>query len=162
MRGTPRRSPPSTFAPSIAWRGAVELVARARHVVTETVRTREAHTVLAGSDLPMLGRLLVEGHEPLCRHYQSSVPEADFSPLSLDEPLHLEPQGEPIVLWGPALQARTQYDMERPAILHGPCPLSGQAGSSPADALSGDSGSSELPGLGPPAVPPLEELGPGA
>jgi galactokinase len=64
--------------PEIGRRLPQELVARVRHVVTETVRTREAAAVLAAGDLPKLGRLLVQGHESLRKDYQSTVPEADF------------------------------------------------------------------------------------
>ena len=51
---------------------------RLRHVVTETDRTRRAAGALAARDLPLLGRLLVEGHESLRQDYQSSCPEADL------------------------------------------------------------------------------------
>lgn len=54
------------------------LVPRARHVITETARTRAAATALAVGDLERLGRLLVEGHESLRRDYESTIPEADL------------------------------------------------------------------------------------
>ncbi len=54
------------------------LVPRVRHVVTETVRTREAAIALAAGDLDRLGRILVAGHESLRVDFQSTVPEADF------------------------------------------------------------------------------------
>jgi galactokinase len=54
------------------------LVPRARHVITETARTRAAATALAAGDLVELGRLLVEGHESLRRDYESTIPEADL------------------------------------------------------------------------------------
>ncbi|HEX2148767.1 MAG TPA: galactokinase, partial [Actinomycetota bacterium] len=54
------------------------LVPRARHVVTETARTRAAAEALAAGDLVKVGRLLVEGHESLRLDYQSTIPEADF------------------------------------------------------------------------------------
>ena len=53
------------------------LLARARHVVTETARTRAAAAALARGDLETVGRLLVEGHESLRIDYQSTVPESD-------------------------------------------------------------------------------------
>jgi len=64
--------------PEMARRLPPPLVPRVRHVVTETVRTREAADVLAGGDLRRLGRLLLEGHESLRVDYQSTVAEADF------------------------------------------------------------------------------------
>jgi galactokinase len=54
------------------------LVPRARHVVTETARTRAAGDALAGRNLIRLGQLLVQGHASLRDDYQSTVPEADF------------------------------------------------------------------------------------
>jgi galactokinase len=51
---------------------------RVRHVVTETVRTREVRDALERGDLVGVGRLLVSGHASLRDDYQSSVPEADF------------------------------------------------------------------------------------
>jgi galactokinase len=54
------------------------LVPRARHVITETARTRAAAAALAAGDLERLGQLLVEGHESLRRDYESTIPEADF------------------------------------------------------------------------------------
>lgn len=54
------------------------LVPRARHVITETARTRAAASALAGGDLEQLGRLLVAGHESLRRDFESTIPEADF------------------------------------------------------------------------------------
>jgi galactokinase len=54
-----------------------ELAARARHVVTETVRTRLAADALARGDQRQLGWLLLQGHESLRVDYESSVPEAD-------------------------------------------------------------------------------------
>nr|MBA3258346.1 galactokinase [Gemmatimonadales bacterium] len=62
----------------VARRLPPELVPRVRHVVTETVRTREAAAALAQGNLVRLGGLLVEGHESLRVDYQSTVPEADF------------------------------------------------------------------------------------
>jgi galactokinase len=53
------------------------LVPRARHVITETARTRAAAAALAANDLARLGRLLVEGHESLRADFQSTVVEAD-------------------------------------------------------------------------------------
>jgi galactokinase len=54
-----------------------ELFSRVRHVVTETVRARVAADALARADLPLLGRLLVEGHESLRADFGSTIPEAD-------------------------------------------------------------------------------------
>lgn len=53
------------------------LVPRVRHVVTETGRTRAAAIALARGELPLVGRLLVEGHASLRFDYESTVPEAD-------------------------------------------------------------------------------------
>ena len=50
---------------------------RVRHVVTETVRTRQAQRALDQRDLAEVGRLLVAGHESLRVDFQSSVAEAD-------------------------------------------------------------------------------------
>jgi galactokinase len=54
------------------------LVPRARHVITETARTRAAAAALAAGDLEQLGRLLIEGHESLRQDFESTIPEADF------------------------------------------------------------------------------------
>ena len=54
-----------------------ELVARVRHVVTETYRTRLAADALARRDQRQLGWLLLQGHESLRTDYQSTIPEAD-------------------------------------------------------------------------------------
>jgi len=54
------------------------LVPRARHVITETTRTRAAADALAAGDLAGLGQLLVEGHESIRRDYESTIPEADM------------------------------------------------------------------------------------
>ncbi|MBA3445660.1 MAG: galactokinase [Gemmatimonadales bacterium] len=64
--------------PEVERRLPPPLVPRVRHVVTETARTRRAAGALAAGDLTTLGRLLVEGHESLRLHYQSTIPEADF------------------------------------------------------------------------------------
>lgn len=53
------------------------LDARVRHVVSEVVRTRAAAKALAAGDLVTLGRLMVEGHQSLRDHFQSSCVEAD-------------------------------------------------------------------------------------
>jgi galactokinase len=54
------------------------LVARIRHVVTETGRTRDAAHALGRGDLGELGRLMVAGHISLRDDYDSSCPEADL------------------------------------------------------------------------------------
>ncbi len=54
-----------------------DLAARARHVVTETFRTRMAADALARGDLAHLGLLLAQGHESLRVDYGSTIPEAD-------------------------------------------------------------------------------------
>ena len=54
-----------------------ELAARARHVVTETLRTRLAADALARGDHRQLGWLLLQGHESLRVDYGSTIPEAD-------------------------------------------------------------------------------------
>ena len=51
---------------------------RARHVITETQRTRAAADALRRHDLARLGLLLLEGHQSLRVDYQSSCAEADF------------------------------------------------------------------------------------
>jgi galactokinase len=51
---------------------------RARHVVTETARTRAATDALTRGDLAEVGRLLVLGHASLRDDFESSVPEADL------------------------------------------------------------------------------------
>jgi galactokinase len=51
---------------------------RARHVITETARTRAAARALAMRDLVTLGGLLYEGHASLRDDYQSTCPEADL------------------------------------------------------------------------------------
>jgi galactokinase len=63
--------------PELERRLPPHLLARARHVVTETARTRAAAAALARGDLATVGRLLVEGHESLRVDYQSTIPEAD-------------------------------------------------------------------------------------
>jgi galactokinase len=63
--------------PEVSRRLPRALAARARHVVTETARTRAAAAALAAGDLAGLGRLLVEGHESLRTDYESTIPEAD-------------------------------------------------------------------------------------
>ena len=63
--------------PTVNARLAPDLAARARHVVTETFRTRMAADALARADLGQLGWLLVEGHESLRVDYRSTIPEAD-------------------------------------------------------------------------------------
>lgn len=54
-----------------------ELAARARHVATETLRTRVAADALLRRDQPQLGWLLLQGHESLRVDYGSTIPEAD-------------------------------------------------------------------------------------
>jgi galactokinase len=54
-----------------------ELAARARHVATETLRTRLAADALARGDQQQLGWLLLQGHESLRVDYGSTIPEAD-------------------------------------------------------------------------------------
>jgi galactokinase len=64
--------------PEVERRLPPPLVPRARHIITETARTRAAAAALAAGDLERLGRLLVEGHESLRRDYESTVAEADL------------------------------------------------------------------------------------
>lgn len=64
--------------PEVERRLPPPLVPRARHVITETARTRAAAAALAASNLELLGRLLVEGHESLRWDYESTIPEADL------------------------------------------------------------------------------------
>jgi galactokinase len=54
------------------------LAPRARHVVREAARTREAARALAHGDLRCLGALLVEGHRSLRDDFGSTIPEADL------------------------------------------------------------------------------------
>ncbi|HEY7029006.1 MAG TPA: galactokinase family protein [Gemmatimonadales bacterium] len=51
---------------------------RARHVVSETQRTRSAASALMMGDRGTLGRILFEGHASLRDNYQCSCPEADL------------------------------------------------------------------------------------
>jgi galactokinase len=75
--------------PAIEARLPPDLAARARHVVTETVRTRVAADALARGDLGQLGWLLVEGHESLRTDYRSTIPEADaIVELAMDQGAH--------------------------------------------------------------------------
>jgi len=50
---------------------------RARHVITEIQRTREAAGALERADLARLGRLMQESHESLRTDYEVSIPELD-------------------------------------------------------------------------------------
>lgn len=50
---------------------------RARHVITETARTRLAARALAARDMAGFGRLMYEGHASLRDDYQCSCAEAD-------------------------------------------------------------------------------------
>jgi galactokinase len=50
---------------------------RARHVVTECARVREAEGLLARSNLAGLGTVMTEGHRSLAVDYRVSVPVVD-------------------------------------------------------------------------------------
>jgi galactokinase len=50
---------------------------RARHVITECARVREAVRLLARGDLNALGAVMSEGHRSLAADYRVSVPEVD-------------------------------------------------------------------------------------
>ncbi|MFY9854691.1 MAG: galactokinase, partial [Terracidiphilus sp.] len=50
---------------------------RARHVVTENLRTRAAAEALAANDLAELGRLMAEAHQSYSRDFEGSCAEAD-------------------------------------------------------------------------------------
>jgi galactokinase len=50
---------------------------RARHVVTECARVREAERVLARGNLTALGEIMTEGHRSLANDYRVSVPAVD-------------------------------------------------------------------------------------
>ena len=50
---------------------------RARHVVTECARVREAERLLARGNLGALGEIMTEGHRSLARDYRVSVPAVD-------------------------------------------------------------------------------------
>jgi galactokinase len=52
---------------------------RARHVVTENVRTLAAVEAFGVGDLPTFGRLMVESHRSLQYDYEVSCPELDVS-----------------------------------------------------------------------------------
>ncbi len=52
---------------------------RARHVVTENVRTLAAVEAFGAGDLPTFGRLMVESHRSLQYDYEVSCPELDVS-----------------------------------------------------------------------------------
>jgi galactokinase len=51
---------------------------RARHVITENARVREAVDVLRKGNLPRLGKLLYASHDSLRDDYEVSVPEIDL------------------------------------------------------------------------------------
>lgn len=55
-----------------------ETLRRARHVVTESGRTRAARRALAAGDLAGLGRLMLETHTSLREDYGVSCPELDL------------------------------------------------------------------------------------
>jgi galactokinase len=50
---------------------------RARHVVTECARVREAERMLARGNLGALGEIMTEGHLSLANDYRVSVPAVD-------------------------------------------------------------------------------------
>jgi galactokinase len=50
---------------------------RARHVVTENLRTQAAAEALAANDLAELGRLMAEAHQSYSRDFEGSCAEAD-------------------------------------------------------------------------------------
>jgi galactokinase len=50
---------------------------RARHVVTECARVREAERMLARGNLGALGKIMTEGHRSLANDYRVSVPAVD-------------------------------------------------------------------------------------
>jgi galactokinase len=50
---------------------------RARHVITECARVREAERLLARGNLVGLGTIMTEGHRSLATDYRVSVPEVD-------------------------------------------------------------------------------------
>jgi galactokinase len=50
---------------------------RARHVVTECARVREAERLLGRGDLSALGEVMTEGHRSLAADYRVSVPAVD-------------------------------------------------------------------------------------
>jgi galactokinase len=50
---------------------------RARHVVTECARVKEAERVLARGNLGALGEIMTEGHRSLANDYRVSVPAVD-------------------------------------------------------------------------------------
>jgi galactokinase len=60
---------------------------RARHVVTECARVREAERVLARGNLFALGAIMTEGHRSLATDYRVSVPAVDELVVELlDQP----------------------------------------------------------------------------
>ena len=50
---------------------------RARHVVTECARVREAERLLGRGNLVALGAVMTEGHRSLAVDYRVSVPAVD-------------------------------------------------------------------------------------
>ncbi|MGH9082116.1 MAG: galactokinase [Acidimicrobiales bacterium] len=56
---------------------------RARHVVSECGRVREVAGALAGGDLAVAGRAMVESHHSLASDFEASVPEVDALVCSL-------------------------------------------------------------------------------
>lgn len=50
---------------------------RARHVISENQRTRDAATALAGSDLQTLGKLMAESHASMRDDFEITVPAID-------------------------------------------------------------------------------------
>ncbi len=50
---------------------------RARHVVTETARVREAVAAIQSNDVETLGTLLLQGHRSLSADFESTLPEID-------------------------------------------------------------------------------------
>jgi galactokinase len=75
LRGLPDLSP-EAFA-ELESRLSEPGRSRARHVVTESARVREAARALESGDAETLGRLMVEGHRSLVEDFESSVPEVD-------------------------------------------------------------------------------------
>lgn len=54
------------------------LYRRARHVISETTRTVNAHTALVNKDMKTISRLMQESHHSLRDDFEVSTPELDF------------------------------------------------------------------------------------
>lgn len=58
---------------------------RARHVITENVRTLEAADALAGNDITRLSQLMAESHRSMRDDFEITVPEIDWLVATVHE-----------------------------------------------------------------------------